>query len=87
MQTVLAQITAYYSGSLGRLREAGLQSSVRPVDNMKKSHTMRIDSDLLKEIDRERKKQRPIESTTRFFERAAWERLERLAEQKKGNGA
>jgi len=48
---------------------------------MKKSHTMRLDSDLLKEVDKERKKQKPVESKTRFFETAAWERIDRINKQ------
>ena len=44
---------------------------------MKRSVTMRIDPLLLQAIDRDRKRQRPVESVTRYVETAAWERLER----------
>ena len=44
----------------------------------KKAHTMRIDQDLIKEIENILVDLKPKESLTAFFERSAWERIEKL---------
>lgn len=43
----------------------------------KHTRTMRIDDELWEEVDKAGKKLRPKEKRTEFFEKAAWERINR----------
>lgn len=51
---------------------------------MRQPHTLRFDSDLWEEIKRIGAKLRPKENHTDFIERAVWERIRRIEENKNG---